>query len=402
MEKQQIIDSAFSIWQDRMFTQTSLTPLARDLGVTKAAIYRHFPDKASLKRAMEESFAARYREASAGFSLWKRDVPLEERLTAYARELLGFLAATPGCIVYMTNLLFHRRDRESLAFWPLLVAEGELILKALMRQGLDAAAAEEAIRYFYTHLLGWAVFSLKEGKSAEGIAAEAPQIVAAFLGGYCRDRYEVDYAAVEREIVVRPGDLPEENIILRSLLKVVAAEGLPKATISRIAEEAGYSKSTLYSFFKNKKDMLYRIFSDHAAAADALYRRFCPETAPLSERTYRLMVVLYRYLRRNRAFLVTLDWMRFQNLHLGPDEQRRWRHNLPGFVALLDTAECRDYGLDSTRLFGLLWLQLIREIVAICRPENLVEDGGHEDNEHLRTLHRLYCGGIQRAGNGNT
>ena len=397
MEKREILISAFRIWQKRMFIHTSLTPLASDLGVTKSAIYRHFAGKRELTEAMEEYFAAEYETAAAGYAhLLSGDDPAEV-LSDYTKALLTFLAAHPGFICFLTSRLFHRNDRESLPFWPVLQREGEALVRLLERHGFSSDESGGVVRYLYTHILGWSSFLIREGHSEKEIPGFSAAMVAAFREGFCTSFAAPDYRALEAEVQVRGADLPPENRIIGSLLKVVAEEGLENASVSRIAREAGYSPSTLYSFFKNKNDMLFRLFSSHTAAFDALYHEYCGTTNRLYEKIYRLMLLLYRYLRRNTSFLVTLNWLRVQNLHLNGEEITRWKEMLPRFVSVLEDEECRSYGLRPASLVGLLWIQIIRELMELCRPENLVEDPVHENIETIRRLHLLFCEGLSGA-----
>lgn len=45
--------------------------------------------------------------------------------------------------------------------------------------------------------------------------------------------------------------------ILDAAIKVIAKNGLDKATMEQVAEEAGISKATIYLYFKNKEDLYF-------------------------------------------------------------------------------------------------------------------------------------------------
>ncbi len=83
-----------------MFTRTSLTPLAREPGVSKAAIYRYFPGKDNIIDTMEEYFA---------------------------RELMTFLSRNPGFIRFFISRLYHQYRREPLPFGPIVEKQALLL-----------------------------------------------------------------------------------------------------------------------------------------------------------------------------------------------------------------------------------------------------------------------------------
>ena len=52
--RDKIIDAAFSFYRKPVFTNISLSQIAQKVGISKAAIFKHFPSKASLKQALFE------------------------------------------------------------------------------------------------------------------------------------------------------------------------------------------------------------------------------------------------------------------------------------------------------------------------------------------------------------
>ncbi len=407
MEKREILEAAFNQWQHNMFIHTSLTPVAEELKVTKAAIYRHFSSKKSLEQAMEELFASDYRLASPTILSFPEKVKGENSrkgdseisslfLEEYTRGLTDFLSAHPGYIRFMTARLFHSDSVDKLLFKETFFHEAEQIIHWFRTSGMEESLAIRTIRYFYTHLLGFSLLLLKNGKKESEIPGYAGVITSSFLQGFSASAdTRPDFTAAEVEISVKPEDLPRNNRIIDSLLAVVSRDGLKNASLSKIADEAGYSKSTLYSFFKNKDEMLFSLFSEHAAAFDTLYRRFCGREYSFQERVYRLIVLLHRYLVRNESFLITLHWMRFQNLHIETSNRNRWKESLPEFFSLPEERGCRNFGLKPASLMNLLWVQMIREILELTRAGNLVEVKDGDNSEQLRNLYRIFCHGAE-------
>jgi hypothetical protein len=64
---------------------------------------------------------------------------------------------------------------------------------------------------------------------------------------------------------------------------------------------------------------------------------------------------------------------------------------------VLEDTECRGYGLRSRELVGLLWIQIIRELMELCSPATLVEDPEPENIDTIHRLHLLFCEGLSGA-----
>jgi TetR/AcrR family transcriptional regulator, transcriptional repressor for nem operon len=79
----QILDVAERLVQERGFNGFSYADVARELGLTKAALHYHFAGKAELGDALIERYARRFAEALDEVD--GRDVDAVEKLRAYAQ-----------------------------------------------------------------------------------------------------------------------------------------------------------------------------------------------------------------------------------------------------------------------------------------------------------------------------
>jgi TetR/AcrR family transcriptional repressor of nem operon len=79
----QILDAAERLVQERGFNGFSYADVARELGVTKAALHYHFPGKAELGDALIERYARRFGEALVAVDA--RDIDAADKLRAYAQ-----------------------------------------------------------------------------------------------------------------------------------------------------------------------------------------------------------------------------------------------------------------------------------------------------------------------------
>ncbi len=61
IKTQLIVDTAFKVWGENSFYNTSLSSLAEALGMSKPAIYRYFKNKDALLQAMKDDFIIKYK-----------------------------------------------------------------------------------------------------------------------------------------------------------------------------------------------------------------------------------------------------------------------------------------------------------------------------------------------------
>jgi TetR/AcrR family transcriptional regulator, transcriptional repressor for nem operon len=79
----QILDVAERLVQERGFNGFSYADVAKELGITKAALHYHFPGKAELGEALIERYTKRFGEALVAVDA--RDTDAADKLRAYAQ-----------------------------------------------------------------------------------------------------------------------------------------------------------------------------------------------------------------------------------------------------------------------------------------------------------------------------
>ena len=96
---EQILDVAERLVQERGFNGFSYADVARELGVTKAALHYHFPGKAELGEALIARYAARFAGALA--ALDERSIDAHAKLEAYAQLYADVLSDERMCLCGM-------------------------------------------------------------------------------------------------------------------------------------------------------------------------------------------------------------------------------------------------------------------------------------------------------------
>jgi AcrR family transcriptional regulator len=134
--------------------------------------------------------------------------------------------------------------------------------------------------------------------------------------GFLRDRWSGNFERVERIAWIQPEELPEVDRIFHSISEVVLDVGYGAATVERIAQHIGLSKSGLYHYFGNKNEMLsqslIRVQRHIAGLAQHRFRQL--ETDP--ERLYAVFVIAASYAFHEPSITITENWLRESNVEV--------------------------------------------------------------------------------------
>ncbi|MDR3170723.1 MAG: TetR/AcrR family transcriptional regulator [Treponema sp.] len=325
MTKNDIIKAAFRVWGRELYQSTSLTTLARELGVSKPAIYRHFQDKQALLNAMYETF---FDEYTAFIKPWYEKAHAAqdavESLFIMMRTIVDYYARNVDAFIFSliqvygdpvvggrdmaahlkrrgVDLSSFARFKTDTQTYPSMV---QLILATLTfimahfhkhEHTLDEHPSEERIQY---------VIALTEEKVATGLGFKKELIEA------------IDYEGLENRISGTIHDF-EEDCLLRAVAGAVAEAGPWNASMEMVARRSGLSKSSLYSHFKNKQDMLRQLFLTEFDRIVRFAELGKQHSAVPEEQLYLVIISMADYLRSRPEILVAIDWIRTRRLDLG-------------------------------------------------------------------------------------
>jgi AcrR family transcriptional regulator len=325
-----IIDAAFRVWGARLYKRTSLAELAAELGVTKPALYRHFRNKEAVSAALFDAFFDRFADfLRPGF----------EQAARMENPLDGLVLL---CCLFSE---YFARNRDHLAFAFIKVfgnikTQGHLTVQ-LEQRGMDMQrlfhGAASAADYPLPGLVMVAtvfcmlanlqktcfpLFSnVRNGSSAETAAAAEVGAVDAFVkrvedricfGLRLQDAGEIDFERLEHEAEAEAETRAENphRPLLEAVARTVAEKGPWNASMEMVARASGLSKSSLYSHFKSKEDMLYQLFLTEFEHIISFAEACSRKSAVGAEQLYLAIVSIALYLRSKSAILTALDWIR--------------------------------------------------------------------------------------------
>ena len=360
MTQTEIIDAAFRVWGRDFYQNTSLSDLARELKVSKTALYRHFTNKQALLAAMTARFfddftaciSASYERA---FHLKNRS----EGVTAMLRSTAEYYARNAYGLVFSLINVYDRDNAE-------LTAAEEL-----RRRGIDMEALHRIIREDYSgcsilmqlifatitffmahfHKTGKTFTSPPDEKSINENISGVLEIITTGLGYTGSTVDTLDYGELENRIAGTEQNI-EDDPLLKAVAGAVAVAGPWGASMEQVARRSGLSKSSLYGHFKSKKDMLRQLFITEFKRILAFARAGIARSDLPAGRLYLGIFSIMVYLRSRPEILTTLDWLRTRKLDFGPPKRN------PDFYRIFEGIQKNGEGgggtLHSTHSFSTL------------------------------------------------
>ncbi|MDR1950422.1 MAG: TetR/AcrR family transcriptional regulator [Spirochaetaceae bacterium] len=331
MTNQDIIKTALRVWGRELYRSTSLGDLARELGVSKAALYRHFTSKGELMEAMREycfddyaSFLRPHCETAlktgnrvraipvlfrhiAEYYIRNRNIFVFFMIQVYGDMSEGYVADQMGRRgIDVGNL---RQFTENMEAYP---SVGQFLIVSLVfwvarfhkvahRQ--ETAPSGELVRKTIAGV---------EKKINSGLALDRGRIEALDY-----EKLEAVTAAVTVTALEAKSAPDENRDILRAVGAVVAEVGPWNASMEMVARRSGLSKSGLYAHFRNRQDMLRQLFLTEIERIIGLAKKNIKLSAAPEEQLYLGIFSIVSYLRSHSEILIALNWVRTRRLNLG-------------------------------------------------------------------------------------
>ncbi|MCR5621197.1 MAG: TetR/AcrR family transcriptional regulator [Treponema sp.] len=263
--KERIIDAAFSFYKEFVFEKVSLSRIAAKVGISKPAIFKHFSSKDSLMEAMDERVFSHLTLVLQDMEQLLEEGRLGEALSrmighlALNREETFYLFSTlPG--ITIDSIFMRLRTRGISLFNNIFESDGSVKDRNLYYLTVFTSST------FLYFLLLW--FS-----SPGALQEHDDGFPATFIGkfntlvqdGLCDLERIEDFEAVESACEAGMKAAKPLNRAFEALVSVIRKKGAQGVTVEGIASELGLAKSSLYSSFKNKDEMLRTLVGEELA-----------------------------------------------------------------------------------------------------------------------------------------
>lgn len=401
MTKEDIINAAFRVWGRNLYRDTSLTKVAACLNVTKPALYRHFADKKALLDAMYIQFFDHY--------------------AAFLKSILaeaGRLEGGKGFPAIIRSIIDYYARNEDYFFFSLNQVAEETdpcynMAEQLTRRGVFLSRMEEFVPsgagypsvvglatitvIFYTALFHKKNYHTGKPREAE-IKAFIVNIEEQVRRGLGFDREMVkalDYERLEALSRTDTAGCAGDNGLLKGVAAVVAEVGPWNASMEMVARRSGLSKSGLYAHFRNKQDMLRRLFFTEFERIAGQARKSVGLSDIPEEQLYLGIFSIASYLRSRPEILVAMNWVRTRRLNLGhPPKSGEFQVFREIAIETLRNDE------NESWIFFLVLGTMMRRFKKTAAPmlrNTSPEEDNFSDlsNRSIRRLYRFVCLGFR-------
>jgi len=348
MTKKDIIKAAYKVWGRDFYQNTSLSHVAHELKVCKPALYRHFLNKNALLEAMTRHFFDDF----AGFiqTNYEKALKIEDKNKSvfiliqsiteyYARNVYLFIFS-------MTILIDPKLDSFNML--------EELCIRGIDMDFFNASIQKEynleppmmrllfATLTFYManfHNMGDSLKNPPDETSISKIIHVIDEIIEKGLGYTSTEIDVLDYEKLENNVMGKLNNI-DDDPLLKAVAGVVAEAGPWDASMEKVAKRSGLSKSSLYSHFKNKQDMMRQLFVTELMRIIDFAKSQIKQSEVPQEQLYLGIFSIVEYLRSKPDILVALDWIRNRKLNLNPSGHR---HKAPviGFLNLFEVIDIK-------------------------------------------------------------
>jgi len=324
MTRDDIIRAAFKVWGRELYRTTSLNDIAHELGVSKTALYRHFKDKDSILEAM---YPAYFDDCAAfiknGCDRAASAASRREAHLIVMRTIAEYFLRNSEAFIFSLARVFDKRDKRTVSeefrkrgidFGQMVQKPGETASYPSKMQ-LILATLFFCIAYFHHQN-----YEKGENPTEEEVKASLVQMEERIGKGLKLDAQRIaalDYESIEKQAAVTVYEDTEDNALLRAVAEAVAEAGPWNATMEMVARRSGLSKSGLYAHFKNRQDMLDRLFVTEFNRIANFARAQIDTYDAVEAQLYHAIISIVYYLRSRPEILVAIDWIKTRQLELG-------------------------------------------------------------------------------------
>jgi AcrR family transcriptional regulator len=396
MTKTEIVDAAFRVWGRNFYQKTSLSRLAGELKVSKPALYRHFEKKQSLTTAMNERFFDDFSASiRADFEKALHTPDADEGIYTILQSITGFYARNVYALLFSLVNIYNRNiDTHSVS-------------EHLKTRGANVNAIHKVIEKKYNadpillnlifasltfylanfHKSNNSFINTPTEENIQKIKKSIFETIKKGLGFSAEETSSLDFNKLENMVEgTMRSDEPEA--LLKAIAEAVAESGPWETSMDMVAKRMGISKSSLYGHFKNKKDMLRKLFMSEIERIVDFARKGINLSSNTAEQLYLGIFSIAVYLRSRPEILIAIDWIRTRNLNLGKPVKK------PDFFRLFKDIKFESLNnLDEeAKLVTFHWILFL--LTNILTQPFMTKNTRKVQNDDIRVLYKFITLGL--------
>lgn len=312
--KEKIISAAFSFYDWINLEKISLSMIAERVGITKAAIYKHFKSKDELDETMRSRIYDEFYEIikDEGHYGNHSDIIREIILMMIHNKQYIFYLISNSFDFNFDHFVINLQKKGAYVLEDLFAPDGTVLNWNLYKNVIFIGGC----LLFYICAFNGTCIKKNLKASEEEIQEFAEKLTALVSKGTNGNHKDVSvFRLAELDNICKKNveSIPEGDRVLKAIANVVSKSGFQGITVDAVAKELGLAKSSLYSKFTDKNQMIDEI--QHKMLSTMLsFSKINMENAenPL-EGIYVLMETEAEFFIRYKEVLIVCKWLQFQN-----------------------------------------------------------------------------------------
>ncbi|WP_027727277.1 TetR/AcrR family transcriptional regulator [Treponema sp. C6A8] len=393
--KEKIIQATFSLLKSISLNSISLSRIAKEVNISKTAIYRHFKSKEDLELAIKERVFETIYSNMKKIDLLYREKKYKECIVSALR----FLKVHPEIINYglfsspdvgEDKRLYRYCDEGVCFFSPFFDENHRVKDYPLYTKGLFVGVT------MIDFILGWFRISETDENQYENFETNVLKII--HEGLTCKKDLlsNADFARLDSICLNSLASLPQLDKKLVALSTVVAKVGFPNVTVEAVATELGMVKSSLYTWFSDKQQMLTSLIAPEInLMLSTVLQNMTQVQSPL-EKLYVLLKTETIYFNTRKKMLTACKWIQLE----GNYNRERFETIADEEIASGIAAEIgNSVTKNAKKLYSCFDPNLIGGWI-FSFPVFLVVNAIHHEfseielNDSLRSLFNMIAGGL--------
>ncbi len=256
--KEWILDAAFSFYHEPLFVNVSLSQIAQRTGISKAAIFKHFKNKETLIQAMDNRLydsVSLALEQMQGLHHDGKDIEALKSIIVFLihhREYVFYLVCTKASLT--EDAVLRELHRRGMPFLEMLYDEnGSIKDMELYFRSIFVSAT----------ILIFVMWLFKDTDNEELLGYEPEDFIHSLngliengMGNRSQPIADERLAELDALCRITGGEIEAEDKIFLAISRIASKSGFQDITVEKIADELGLAKSSLYSSYTNKTDLI--------------------------------------------------------------------------------------------------------------------------------------------------
>lgn len=314
LTRDKIIKEAFLLYSQPVDNRISLNDIAKKVGISKTALFRHFVNKEELLNCLQEIFFD---------DLAKVLRPLTE-INSYkgikqtTSAVIDFSMAHPEYLGYFSNMKFFTPKANHVFLQELKDRDIGIVEKIFEGEYFKTAKFTPTAIFFTVTIVFYLInrmILIASKKEVIEIELFKEKITNLLCYGIGQKEKISDERKLELDKIVTlsKDEYIEENPFFKAFVEVINTEGYWGVTLDRIAEKLGMSKSSLYFHFESKDALVKNLIGDEFYRMMTILSEKAEYAKTADEEIYVFFRTAVEYFRLNPSVIRVFEWLIHQN-----------------------------------------------------------------------------------------